>query len=185
MENKCSLWPSPFFTKRKFRFPKLCFLAQSANNESGLFSSQAPRQAEWKSLAERSPRVGRGWRWRWRLPFGRGGGAEPSRSERRGTAPSAPRPHRLQPTRLHDLGRGFRQRRQAFRLSRFPAFLPGRDFPSIIDRRRAAELVEGAHRRSVWVARSYAPRKGTRQDALPRSLSYFFFPARSRLARTS
>ena len=107
-------------------------------------------------------------------PSGGGGGAEPSRSERRGTAPSAPRPHRLQPTRLHGLGRGFRQRRQAFRLSRFPAFLPGRDFPSIIDRRRAAELVEGAHRRSVWVARSYAPRKGTRQDALPRSLPYFF-----------
>lgn len=109
----------------------------------------------------------------------------PRRSDHQGTAPSAPsRPH-PRPTRKHDLGRGFRQRRRAFRLSRLPAFLPGRDFLAIIDRRRTVELVGGAHRRSVSVARPYAPRKGIREDAFPGPLSYFFLPASPRFARTS
>lgn len=137
---------------------------------------EGPCRAERETHAERGPQAGRGWEQGWRGPP-----SGPSRTDCRGTAPSAPSRPRPRRARKHDLGRDFRQRSRAFRLFRLPAFLPGRDFLAIIDRCRTAELVGGAHRRSVWGARPYAPRKGTREDALPRSLSHFFLPASPRL----
>lgn len=96
-----------------------------------------------------------------RGPQKRGDGGGPAGGWNPGPSSSHPRTasarnnrHRPHPTRLHNVGRGFwqrrrgfRQRRRAFRSSIAPAcFLSGVGLP-IIDRRWAAYLVGGSHRR--------------------------------------
>lgn len=84
---------------------------------------------------------------------GGGGGPAPGWG-RAGTAvtaedPPPPPPAGTAPIRhvRTTLGRSFRQRRPAFRPSLRSAHLPGWDFLSIIDRRRAAEVVGGSPRK--------------------------------------
>lgn len=85
-----------------------------------------------------------------------------------GTSP--PRPPSPHQTRLHDLGRGFWQRRRVFRSS-----LPGWDFLSIVDRHPAADLVGRSHGRVSLADQALCSSKG-HHGGRSSSLSCFCYP---------
>ena len=165
------VWVSLFLSNRKLLFSQLCFPALSGNR-SQIFLTD-PERPQLSSVAVSGlagPTEGQGRR---RPSLGLGSGLRQLRRKR--TAFARTSGHRPHSTRSHDLPHGFRQRWLTFRPSLPSAFLPGRDFLSIIDRRPAVELVGGSHRKVSLAGQVLCSLKGNQRGALSRPLVCFFF----------